>query len=114
MLLDGVEERTVIHWLWYLPLFKQFKNIFLSLDLTPDQVPCMSSSKYLDAAIRTNFGHRTTHMWVLDINLCHIWHEEIAWENPDGLISHLVYTFFHNGPYYPRPTDQDLWQQFPG
>lgn len=38
------------------------KDILLSLDLTPDQVSCVSSSKDLDAAIRTNFEHRTTRM----------------------------------------------------
>ncbi|KAJ5190593.1 zinc finger protein-domain-containing protein [Penicillium cinerascens] len=68
------------------------KDIFLSLDLTPDQISCICSSKDLDAAIRINFEHRTTRMWVLDFNLCHIWNEEIAWENPVGFISHLVYT----------------------
>ncbi|CAL5868732.1 uncharacterized protein PFLUO_LOCUS2959 [Penicillium psychrofluorescens] len=88
------------------------KDIFLNLDLATEQASCMSSIKDLDAAMRANFKRRTTSMWVLDFNLCHIWREDCAWENPDGLISHLVYSFFQNDPYYPRPADQDLWQKF--
>lgn len=62
--------------------------------------------------MRANFKHRTTSVWDLDFKLCHIWREDFAWEISDGLISHIVYSFFQNDPYYPRPADQDLWQSF--
>ncbi|KAJ5381947.1 zinc finger protein-domain-containing protein [Penicillium cataractarum] len=93
------------------------QDIAVSLKLTPQQVLGMSSHEDLDAKLRTNFKQRSTRMWVLDFNLCHIWPEEIALSEPDGLVSHLVQAFFDNDPYYPRPhgegdIERELWDAF--
>lgn len=88
------------------------EDIAVFLQLTAQQD--MSSHEDLDAGLRKGVKQRTTRMWVLDFDLCHIWREEIGLNEPDGLISHLVQAFFDNDPYYPRPCgegdiERELW-----
>lgn len=49
---------------------------------------------------------RVADMWLLDFNLCSRFEVEQfvgEAERLDGLVEHLIYAFFVNDPYYPRP-----------
>jgi hypothetical protein len=41
---------------------------------------------------------RTARLWVLDLNICHIWEGTAAINNPESLIAHQVAEFFENYP----------------
>ncbi|KAK3319982.1 hypothetical protein B0T19DRAFT_404513 [Cercophora scortea] len=54
-------------------------------------------------------GVRVADLWLLDFNLCSVFDVEKVHENGklSELVDHLVYAYFANDPYYPRPTQDD-------
>jgi hypothetical protein len=80
-------------------------------DLYQEDLSQITSDTDLDAAVRVNFERRATRMWVLDFNLSSMWTETSGCEYKDALIDQLVWAFFSNDPYFPRP-HQTLWGPF--
>jgi hypothetical protein len=92
-------------------------SVSIRPELTPQQLAAMKPHTDIESLITVNFKGRTTRLWILDFNLCHIWDEMAALNNPEGLVSHPVMAFFENDPYYPLPLmehslDQELWEIF--
>jgi hypothetical protein len=93
------------------------RDVSFALDMSPEQVAALSPHTDMESLMSVKFKHRTTRLWMLDFNLCNMWDESIALANPEGLVSHLVMSFFENDPYYPLPLmerdlDQELWAVF--
>ncbi|KAL8932898.1 MAG: hypothetical protein Q9216_006622 [Gyalolechia sp. 2 TL-2023] len=60
-----------------------------------------------------DFHHRSVGMWILDFDQC-----QFFAENDEG-VQQLMKGFYHNDPYYPRPSstnqkDMALWKAFKG
>ncbi|KAJ5688903.1 zinc finger protein-domain-containing protein [Penicillium macrosclerotiorum] len=92
-------------------------SVSIRPEFTPQRLATMQRHTDIESLMTVNFKRRTIRLWVLDFNLCHIWDEMAALNNPEGLFSHLVTSFFENDPYYPLPLmehdlDQELWEIF--
>lgn len=93
------------------------RDVFSTLRLTSDKIAAMPPHTDIESLLNVNSMQRTTRVWVLDFNLCHIWDDQAAMNNPKALIDHLMVGFFENDPYYPLPLmenilDKRLWEIF--
>ncbi|KAJ5921874.1 zinc finger protein-domain-containing protein [Penicillium verrucosum] len=123
------EALSVLHWSAYVDGYdvefvlgseanaEYSPDILAALHMTSDQVAALPPHTDIESIVKVNFTRRTTRVWLLDFNLCHIWQEDTAINHPEALIDQLVEAFFENDPYYPLPLvdtdpEKELWELF--
>lgn len=123
------EALAVLHWSAYVDAYdiefvlgseadaKYSPEILAALHMTSDQVAALPPHTDIESIVKVKFSRRTTRIWLLDFNLCHVWQEDTAIKYPEALINQLVEAFFENDPYYPLPLvdtnpEKELWELF--